>query len=630
VPGAAGGRASLRAALLTVAIALILCVPCLRLGYFWDDYVLLTRTQADPLAFLVPRSGAVFYRPLSQGLYFLVLSALGTYGPVLGHVMNFCLLGGSIVLLMSLASRLAGPRAGLLAGLAFATYGCVPSLVAWTSCAQDLLAIFFLLVALRFRDSGSNALAFIAATCAILSKETAVVVLPALVLWDVILGRGHKGVRGQALLYGGLAIVWASLHPGIRSLVGAGGHQVGSSYIGIENSTRWVSRLSRYALALLNVPITGFGTSWPAGLTWAAAVGLIALWAASRTDPSGDQGPRPEGLPMPRIAALAATLAAPPLLVAAFLVRPWVAYLTAVPAIGSALLIGTLLSRASRRTAAIALCVFLVLGVWSRGVSVPNEIVWTERSFVDAAGAIRQVEQNFMKVRPSLPRGAQVLLSPAGTSTLGIYSTLLEGQALRLWYADPKLVTLLPEQRRASASPEFLFRVTASLDVAEIEPGTSYFRSTGERLDREEVAGPLRSYARGLAASGETGLCLRILSGLSRVDQGRVRSYDIRLAAMALRHSGRVAEAEQVRARADPLTRGEARDMVAKLLAEPTGRAELDSNAYWAFGVSPDDPQALRYMIEQLGSGGYSGPSLELRRRLRRLAPKDAKAPTPP
>ena len=217
-----------------------------------------------------------------------------------------------------------------------------------------------------------------------------------------------------------------------------------------------------------------------------------------------------------------------------------------------------------------------------------------------------------------------MLLSAAGTGTLGTYQTLLEGQALRIWYLDPTLHTALPERRHATSASELLFRVPATLDVVEIDPNTSRFRSTGRSVEGAEIVGALRSYARGAAASGETARALRILMGLSNADRGPMRSFDLRIAAMVLRASGRLDDAEQIVERAPPLERFEALDMVGNQLAEPTGRADLDSCAFWAFGVSPDDPEALRYIIGQFRIGGYTRPALDLALRLQKLAPADS------
>src|SRR5687767_13397133 len=165
-------------------------MPCLSLGYFWDDYYFLTAlgTGGHNL-YLLPSTGAAFFRPVSQGLYFNLLRSLGPLGEPLAHVFNLFALLTAVALLVALVSRLHSRKAGLLAGIAFASLGCVPSLVAWVSCGQDLFAIVLVLAALLLRHERRDALALLCATVAVLCKETAIVAFPVLLLWDRLIGQ---------------------------------------------------------------------------------------------------------------------------------------------------------------------------------------------------------------------------------------------------------------------------------------------------------------------------------------------------------------------------------------------------------------------------------------------------------
>lgn len=610
-------------------VAALLCAPGLGFGYFYDDFFFLTKSQANPLAYLLPDPAESFYRPIPQGLYFLSLLSIGPAGERAGHWINLALVAASIVLLVSLTSRLAGQRAGFVAGLVFAASASVPGLVLWISAAQDLLAIVFVLAALCLRDAGRSGAAAACAACAILSKETALVVFPVLVAWDRLVGRPAARVGAQAALYAGIALLWAAIHPGIRSLALHGFQSGATGYLGLEHPDRWIPYLRSYVLALLNVPLSGLSTPWPERLTAWGAAALAVLWFSLR---ASSRAPVPDeagtAIRPARAWALSALLAVPPILLPAVLVRPWASYFVCMAAIGLALLAGRLLSARPARHASLLLSAFLAVGLWSRGANLPDDgLTLTEQTFVDAARAIRRVESDFKKLEPSLPRGAHVLLSVAGTKKLGIHQMLQDGDALRLWYRDPTLVTLPPEQRRGGAAAELLIRVTEQLDVVRIDPNTSYFRSSGTGYPQwDEVARPIRSYARGSAAIGETGRAVFILRRMAEADERRDRSYDLRLAAMALRDAGRETEAESLKASAPPLDPSEARDMVGKVLAEPTGRPSLDSLAFWAYGVSPSDPEALRYLIGQYRIGGYRRSALEIARRLRDLRPGDPEA----
>jgi hypothetical protein len=77
-----------------------------------------------------------------------------------------------------------------------------------------------------------------------------------------------------------------------------------------------------------------------------------------------------------------------------------------------------------------------------------------------------------IRLRPTIPRGSQVLVSVASTGMLGVYQTLVANQALQAWYRDPGLVASTAEQRKAGFPADLLFRVRSTLDLVEIDPDT--------------------------------------------------------------------------------------------------------------------------------------------------------------
>jgi hypothetical protein len=348
--------------------------------------------------------------------------------------------------------------------------------------------------------------------------------------------------------------------------------------------------------------------------------------ATSSDDPGRGTAPRPR--PTARRLQIAGLLIAlPPILLPSLLVRPWATYFAALAVPGFALLLAPRLARLAPRTAAIAIAAFLLLGVWARGMDARgNGRVLTEQRFAEASLATRRVRERFRKIVPEIPSGARVLLSVAGTGTLGIHQTLQDGQALRHWYRDPTIATVQPEWKRPPGADEFLVRVTPDLQVIQIDPTTSRFRTEGDDPDREEIAKPIRSYARGLAASGATDPAVWILERMATADSTRLRSYDLRIAALALHAVHRDGEAGHLLRLAPPLQRWEALDMAGKVYAEPTHDPAHDALAFWPFGVSPDDPGALRYLIGQYRIGGYHRQARELAGRLERLAPGDSLA----
>lgn len=632
------------AALLPVLVAALLAAPGLSFDYFWDDFFFLTRAQGSPWGYLSPGPGEAFWRPIPQGLYFRLLLALGPAGGLAGHLLNLALLGVAAALVASLASRLVNARAGLLAGLVFAASSAIPSLVAWTSACQDLMAMVFLLLALHLRESGRIAASAAVAACALLSKETAAVALPVLAAWDRLLGRRPARLGFGALAYGAVAAAWFALHPGLHALARAGLLSGTTGYVGLERPDRWWDYLFRYAATLFNFPVQS--VSWPARLTVAgiAAVvvvlvtvpGLLSRGTALEPGPE-DTGSAPPASAPPasararlsarRLQITALLLALSPILLPSLLVRPWATYFAALAVPGFALLAAPGLARMAPRAATAAIAAFLLLGVWARGMDARgNGRVLTEQRFADASLATRTVRARFRKIIPEIPPESRILLSVAGTGTLGIHQTLQDGQALRHWYRDRSIMTAQPEWKRSPGADEFLVRVTPDLQVIQIDPTTSRFRVEGEDPDREEIAKPIRSYARGLAASGATEPAVWILERMATSDSTRLRSYDLRLAALALHAAHRDVEAVHLLRMAPPLQRWEALDMAGKVYAEPTHDPSHDALAFWPFGVAPDDPGALRYLIAQYRIGGYHRQARELARRLERLAPGDSLA----
>ena len=422
----------------------------------------------------------------------------------MGHATNLILFAVATALLAQVVARLAGRRAGVIAGFAFAATGAIPSLVAWVSGSHDLFAIVFLLAAMLFRDSGRNVAALAAAACALLSKETAVAVLPVLIFWDVLTGKQSTHRARDGIAYAVLILAWAAMHPGVRALLAHGFQSGATGYVGLEHPERWAGYFGRYTATLWNIPVTGVSTRWPTELTpWGVAALLvlvagIALGRAWRTVPS-----ELNSLPSDaRLVGLGLLLVVPSLLLPTLLVRPWVPYLVAPAALGASLLLAVALRRAPTGVAMMMLALFVGLGVWCRGISLPRELAWTESVLVDASRAIHRVERGFRKLRPSISKGAQLLVSVAATGTRGINSTLVGGQALSVWYKDPTLKTARPEYRKAGFATDLLFRVTEGLDVVEIEPDQCLYRSTAAAVSPYDIGRPISTYARGVAASG--------------------------------------------------------------------------------------------------------------------------------
>ena len=610
-------------------VAIVLCLPRLGLGYFWDDYIFLTSNGVNPLAFLLPNETTIFYRPISMGLYFLLLGAVDPTEGWVAHFLNLGLLVSCVLALATLVTRIAGFRAGLIAGISYAALGATASLVAWVTVSHDLLAIAFLLLAFHLRHSGRTIGALAAAGCAIFSKETALAVLPALVLWPWLVNRKPYRLALHGLLYLGLAAVWGAVHRGVQAFLAHGFSSVTTGYVHAQSPESWPLKAGRYLLHLFNVPWTGHATRWPSDLMLCGIVGVgllaVSLWLGLR---SADRGATATTtISTRRAIVLAALLVLPPLALDVVLVGHWAPYYLALPGLGAALLLGVLLSRSSIPIVTFVLSGYLILGLWCRGVADPETLAFTEENFLAGSRATRDVERNFKGLHESFPPGSHLLVSVGQTGTLGIAQTLHQGQAPRLWYRDPSLETLLPQERRDSARPQFLFRVMSDLHVLEIDPDSLRVRSSGGTQPHpDEIGRTIRSYARGLAATGESDRAVRILERLGQVDGGLLYDYDLRLAAMIRYAQGRFVEAETLKARSSLIPREFAIDMVGKVLAEPTADSAMDSCAFWAFDASPTDTSVVARLMRLFRDGGYRDQACVFARRMRELAPEDTES----
>jgi len=603
-------------------VAVVLCAPRLGLGYFWDDYIFLTAGQADPKAFLLPNATTIFYRPISMGLYFLILNGLGPWGSFAGHVFNLALVVVAVLLVAALAAKIAGPRAGLLAGYAFAALTSVPSLVAWITGSQDLLAIVFILAALYLRHSGRLVPAFIAAACAIFSKETALALVPALVLWPWPVRRPERLAMATTLGAAVLAL-WGTVHPGVHAFLAHGFRSEATGYVRVQDSSLWLSHMVTYLLTLAHAPWTGYSMEWPRELTWSAAAAIAILaggfWLGSRAKAWGSG--RGELVQWSRITALASLLILPPLLLDVVLVGHWAPYYASLPGIGSALLLGILLAKIPTRMAAVCLGIYMLLGVWHRGVRSEGTIAFSERSMVEASAAARTVEDGFLRARPSLPRGAQVYLSVAATGRLGLAQTMLEGQALRVWYHDPTIQTRAPKEYVPLPGPKHLFAIGSNLEVVEVDLRTLEPVGGVVPRDVQQYFAAVRSYAFGLAASGATREATEVLLQMP-ASSPIIRSYNMRLAAAVLFTAGREPDALRIVADSAPIDSLTASAMTAEVLLSGV-RSFRDADVLRAFQI-PGEPAAVyrRYM-RWFRENAFPTEAVDFARKLQVASPGD-------
>jgi hypothetical protein len=605
-----------------------LSAPRLGLGYFWDDYEFTNLWgTGDWGMYLRVDPAFSYYRPIPQGIYGLFLRFVDPHTGLIGHIVNLLLLMLCAFVFTRWVRKLAGPWTGFLAGLAFAMLGAAPSLVTWVSAAADLFAISFLLLSLSFRHDGRLGAATLFAGLALLSKESAIGCFPLLIAYDLVLGREPRRLMRSLVAFGAVLVLWAGVHPGIHRLLGHGLREGATGYVGLGHSEQWGVYLGRYLLALANIPVTWSKTPWPSDLnsaaTLAAAIALVGFtWVSSGTR-SRDATNAPSTA---RLTVAALLLLLPALALPTLFVRLWVPYYMVIVAPGTCLLLALGLRDLPRAAAALALAAFLLLGVWFRGMALPNEMVWSEPVLVDAAQSIETVRRHVLTLQPTVPRGTQILASVAATGSRGIATTLFRGQAPSVWYRDPSVHAAKVEDRAAGYPVDRLLRITTDLEVIDIDPDECRYRSTVGQIDPMSIGRPITTYARAVAASGDPSHAIRILEHLAELDKGDYRSHDLRLAASVALAYGHRAEAESLRAQAEPLDREAALGLMGRVFGNPSRSAAQDSCAYWAYEISPGDEGAIRHYLSVFRELGNPLQIEHFAKRLLVIAPGDRDA----
>lgn len=607
-------------------VAAALTVPVLRFPYMWDDYNFLTNAVFYQLHDWVPDPTDPFYRPISRGVYFTLLSLAGRDGAALGHFLNLSFLVAIVVLLGAFAARLAGRSVGVLTSLLFALLGAAPALVAWVCCDQDLLAMMFIVVALHLRLSGRSGWALAATLAALLCKETALAVIPAIALFDWILGRRPYRIGRSVATYGLLIAAWGAIHPAVRVLVGRGLRSGATGYVGLEHPERWPRHAARYFLTLFNVPAYLPTPSWPVfGVLLVLVAGVLSYVILKllhqEERPSAEEG----RFATRRLVLLGSLLTLGPLVLTSTMVKGWGIYYGVFPAIGSSIIAAIALDRLRERHQLIALGIFLVLGMWTRGdLKDPEDTA--EGNFRLVSRALTTVEEGFRRLYPAFPPNARVMLSVQAGGRGSIYVHMYAFQVLRIWYGDRSLQTIRPEARTSTTDPEVLAVIAPDWDVIDINPATLRARSASHREPEYHVCETaVRAYAMGLAGSGATSDAAAVLLHMPEINPG-LASVHRRMAAMFLLAENRRVEARTILDSTVVLPRGIAIADLQAVLAEQPPNREFDEVALPAFGIDPSDTEAARELMRWFTNNRYLEVGLRFTRRVQKLAPGDQEA----
>jgi len=535
------------------------------------------------------------------------------------------LLGLATLLIAALARQVAGSRAGLLAGVVFASLGAFPTLVGWVSCSQDVFAVTLILVALHLQLRNRIPLAALAVALALLSKETAIAFLPAIVLVRWLFERKPYRLRATLAWEITVAGVWAVFHPGIRLLVSrrfeSSPEAMGS--LTFSGADRWGSIWRSFA-TLGNLPLVApSSTHWPASLTPLFLVGVVLLAVAigivfQRTADRSRSAPS-----MPRLLWCGLLLTVPAVILISALVRRWQPYYLVLPSIGTAFLAGVAGARLPRIPTFLLAAGFLALGIWYRGTDLGPSIP-TEINLRPPSDRVRQVQDEFRVLFPSLEGPTHVYVTTETPDERDVPFHLIRFQVLRIWYRNSAIETMHPERRRPNPPGERLAWIAPDLSLHAIDPVTLAVRSAGGAPDSLGYGATLRAFGQGLAASGETDRAVRILLAMRESDPWYL-SYDRRLAAALLLATNRQAEADSLLRETPSFNRDDAIEAAGELLANPP-RLDLDAPILVAMGLSPDDPEDARAMMRWFALNRYPEATIRFAKRLLARKPDDAEA----
>ena len=609
--------------LAALALALTLAARCLRWPFLWDDFDFLGRAQSLRLQDLLPKKSVVFYRPISREAYFWILSKLGGT-PFVGHLLAIVVLTAILFLLGSFIRKLAGDRASLIGGMLFVANAGIPLALGWVSGIQDLACTLFAILALRFQIDGKTIPATLAMAAALLSKETALFLFPALVAIPFLQRRSpatsvYRPVAGAILLIG----AWLLIHPWTQTIMRGGRTAAGTG--GEHLAIRGMGALHPLLRGLgltLNIPLGVGGVHLPGPNYRFAlvATGIVILAVLMQFRRS-----QAFGAAQDRLAWIIGSLVLVGSLVGTSLVvDAWSPYYACVPAVGLSIIAGPLLARSNAVVVIGVLLTALWFGVVLRNSplepTTPSEV-----NFETTANALQHVEAGFKSLHPTLPPNSQVYVSVQARGHGGLYEHLYRYQPLRVWYRQPGIWVLDPDLYRPGGGNQFLFWIDPQLNLFEINLATLEPRGPTQTFNLAQYQKALRGYAFGLAGAGETHRAVQIITRMPEPSK-EVWAFDQHIAAMLLFAAHEDSLANQLLAKLPAYDRETSLKAASAVLVEPVPGLDLDLAAMRAFQISDTDPEALRALMLQLEALGSRLAARRFAGRLLALIPSDKQA----
>ena len=400
----------------------------LRLDFSNDDFLILENVALRSGTRMMAWSHMIagYWRPWSRDLHFWVLSRLFGFDAAAFHAANVVLWLAVLGVLLVLLRRLTDARLSVIVvagAFAAASWGIY---LTWACCSQDLWMLLLGELFLLAQLGGRRWLAPLWLALALLSKETAALMLPIAAWMQLTLhGRASLRMRDWAAPLC-VTAAWLTLHPSLGGRILFHGTSRFEPALSGEFPLR--SLLSPFNLEWWPAPRNGWTPALIAAvLVWAAALGILA-WSALR--PRGSQARANSA--RSRWIALGLgwwAISWSPLLVAP---RAWHAYYGWFGTCGAWLALAAwLLPRP--RVLATAITFVAALRAPAAATLVDE---WGTESFQRLANARTvRIRDQLLALHPTLPRHARIFVAgvPSGS---GLLTGRRYSAAAHVWYRD--------------------------------------------------------------------------------------------------------------------------------------------------------------------------------------------------
>jgi hypothetical protein len=472
-----GPRALVPWALATALLAALLLVlhgRYLKWPFVSDDFVFLDASRRVGQMFSSFSLYSNYFRPIGRELYFFAGHLVAGYHPFPYHAVNFLLLLGVVLLVIGLGVRLAGPRAGLLAGATYTLLYSHRLALAWVSCSQDLLAALFAMLAVHALLSGKRARAGAAHLVAMLSKESVAALPLVFALWKAWSApsgtpwrrRLAIGARESAPLWAATA-AWAVIVMAARTILHAWARGEGTTLadVTLKAGSLWEGmRSALLSYVALEQPWGAIaGAFRDPRMPWialaAALIVILALVSLSHdlAPPFAARAGSDRTLPL---GALWAVLGAVPIALAG---HHYSAYYITFSGVGFALLAGRLLAVSPPALAFVALAASAIVGEAANRVDLFNFARMEPEAGVSFITITRfDYERVFLDSlhvamdRIPTARGSTIYLSHAPEYTTFV---TMYGHAPRVWFDDANLkLGMIGEYQAAESRPHAFLR----------------------------------------------------------------------------------------------------------------------------------------------------------------------------